>query len=193
MRLILGSASPRRRELLAQIGVVADDIRPPHIDEEPLKSEIPRAYCERIARQKAHAVEIGLDEIALCADTTVAVGRRILGKPENVTDAVQMLMLLSGRRHRVITSVVVRTAARNWAKTVSSDVRFKRLSDSEISDYIRTDEWRGKAGAYAIQGRAGALIPWIGGSYSAIVGLPLAETRTLLVAAGYHAHESAGQ
>lgn len=185
MRLILGSGSPRRRDLLAQIGVVADDVRPPDIDETPLKSELPRVYCQRMAREKAHAVRAGADDIVLSADTTVALGRRILGKPGDVDEAAQFLRAMSGRRHRVITAVAVRRGDRVWERDVVTTVRMKRISPSELESYLATDDWRGKAGGYGIQGPAGALIPWIQGSFTAVVGLPLAECVGLLQAAGH--------
>ncbi len=185
MKLILGSASPRRRELLAQLGVVADAVRPPEIDETPARGELPRPYCARVAREKAAAVEAGADDIVLCADTTVAVGRRILGKPADAAEAERFLRLMSGRRHRVITAVAVRRGARMWQRCVVTTVRMKRLSEPEIAAYLATGDWQGKAGGYAIQGPAGALIPWIEGSFTAVVGLPLCETAALLQAAGY--------
>lgn len=185
MRLILGSASPRRRELLAKIGIVPDLITSPEIDEEPRKGELPRPYCLRIALEKVAAVSAGPDDFVLAADTTVAVGRRILGKPVDATQAAQFLLLMSGRRHKVLTAIAVKRGDKVWSRVVESDVKFKRLSDAEISAYLRSMEWQGRAGGYAIQGLASALIPWIGGSYSAIVGLPLAETMNLLQGAGY--------
>jgi septum formation protein len=185
MKLILGSGSPRRKELLAQIGVVADAIRPPDIDETPQKAELPRPYCARMAREKAEAVVAALDEIVLCADTTVALGRRILGKPEDVAEAERFLRQLYGRRHRVITSVAVKKGETLWERDVVTTVKMKRLSDSEIAGYLATNDWQGKAGGYAIQGPAGALIPWIQGSFTGVVGLPLSETAALLQAAGY--------
>jgi len=185
MRLILGSGSPRRRELLAQIGVVADDIRPPEIDETPAKGELPRPYCARIAREKARAVTADDDDIVLAADTTVALGRRILGKPDSAAEAAEFLLALSGRRHRVITAVAVRRGDRIWERDVVTAVRMKRLSDEELNAYLASGDWQGKAGGYGIQGPAGALIPWISGSFTAVVGLPLAETTGLLQAAGY--------
>lgn len=185
MKLVLGSASPRRQELLAQIGVVPDDIRPADIDETPQKAELPLVYARRLAAAKARAIPLAKDEIVLCADTVVAVGRRILGKPEDAAQAVEYLNLLSGRRHRVITAISVRTNDRLLEKQITTAVKFKTLSDAEISAYIRSDEWRGKAGGYAIQGIAAAFIPWINGSYSNVVGLPLNETAGLLTGAGY--------
>ncbi|MFA7432826.1 MAG: nucleoside triphosphate pyrophosphatase [Gemmobacter sp.] len=185
MRLILGSASPRRRELLAQIGIVPDAITPPDIDEEPQRGELPRPYCARIARQKAEAVAAGPDDVVLCADTTVALGRRILGKPADAGEAARFLVLLGGRRHQVITTVAVRRGERVWLREVVTAVRMKRLSDLELNAYLDSGEWRGKAGGYAIQGLAGAFIPWISGSFTGVVGLPVAETATLLQAAGW--------
>ncbi|PRY92542.1 Maf family protein [Donghicola tyrosinivorans] len=185
MALILGSGSPRRRELLAQLGVVADDIRPPDIDETPARGELPRPYCERMAREKALAVRAEADDIVLSADTTVALGRRILGKPADEKEAAEFLIGLSGRRHRVITAVAIRRGERLWEKSVVTQVAMKRLSDDEVNHYLASGDWKGKAGGYGIQGPAGAFIPWINGSFTAVVGLPVAETANLLRAAGY--------
>ncbi len=184
MRLILGSASPRRRELLAQIGVVPDAVRAADINEDPHPRELPRPYCRRMAREKAQALTPGADEVILCADTTVAVGRRILGKPADRAEAEAFLHLLSGRRHRVITAVALRRADRIWERQVETSLKMKRLSDAERVAYLDTGDWQGKAGGYGIQGPAAAFIPWLQGSYSAVVGLPLAETAALLRAAG---------
>lgn len=181
---ILGSGSPRRKELLAQIGVVPDDVRAPDIDESPLKQELPRPYCARMAREKAAAVTCDADDIVLCADTTVALGRRILGKPEDAAEAERFLRLMSGRRHKVITAVCVKRGEDVWERDVQSTVQMKALSDNELRGYLATGDWQGKAGGYGIQGPAGALIPWISGSFTGIVGLPLAETAGLLEAAG---------
>ncbi|KAA0910122.1 septum formation protein Maf [Aquicoccus porphyridii] len=185
MKLVLGSGSPRRRELLATIGVVADAVRPPEIDETPMKSELPRPYCVRMAREKVAAVEAAEGDIVLCADTTVALGRRIMGKPENAGEAAEFLMAMSGRRHKVITAVAVKRGSQIWERDVVTTVKMKHLSNEELNGYLATDDWRGKAGGYGIQGPAGALIPWIQGSFTAVVGLPLAETSGLLQAAGY--------
>ena len=185
MKLILGSGSPRRKELLAQLGIVPDAILPPDIDEEPRKGELPRPYAARLAREKAAAVAAGPDDIVLCADTTVALGRRILGKPRDAGEAAAFLTALGGRRHEVITAVAVRRGERVWARESVSAVKMKRLSDAELNAYLAGGEWEGKAGAYAIQGAAGAFIPWISGSFTGIVGLPLAETAALLSAAGW--------
>lgn len=185
MRFILGSGSPRRRELLAQIGIVPDAILPPDIDEDPRKAELPRPYCARLAREKALAVPAGPEDIVLCADTTVALGRRILGKPRDAGEAARFLTDLGGRRHCVITAIAVRRGDRIWSRESVSVVKMKRLSDVELNAYLASEEWQGKAGGYAIQGMAGAFIPWISGSFTGIVGLPLAETAALLQAAGH--------
>lgn len=185
LRFILGSGSPRRKELLAQIGVVPDAVLPPDINEDPRKGELPRPYCARLAVEKARAVVAGPDDIVLCADTTVALGRRILGKPVDAGEAARFLTDLGGRRHQVITAVAVRRGDKIWTRETVSAVKMKRLSDIELNAYLASMEWQGKAGGYAIQGAAGAFIPWISGSFTGIVGLPLAETAALLAAAGY--------
>jgi septum formation protein len=185
VKLILGSASPRRKDLLAQLGVSPDAILPPDIDEDPRPRELPRPYCLRLAQEKALAVVAGPEDIVLTADTTVALGRRILGKPRDAGEAAEFLLALGGRRHQVITAVAVRRGDRVWLRDSVSAVKMKRLSDAELNAYLAGGEWQGKAGGYAIQGAAGAFIPWISGSFTGIVGLPLAETAALLQAAGY--------
>lgn len=182
--LVLGSGSPRRLQLLAQIGVVPSDVRPPDIDETPLAGEKPRPYCARMAREKAAAVTLGAGEVVLCADTTVALGRRIFGKPVDAGEAASFLTALGGRRHRVITAVAVRSGDQLWERVVETAVRMKRLSDDEMNAYLAINDWQGKAGGYAIQGPAGAFIPWINGSFTGVVGLPLAEAAALLRTAG---------
>ena len=167
------------------MGIVPDAILPPDIDEDPQKGELPRPYCARLAREKAAAVVAGDEDIVLCADTTVALGRRILGKPADAGEAAAFLTQLGGRRHQVITAVAVRRGARLWQREVVTAVRMKRLSDAELNAYLASEEWRGKAGGYAIQGLAGAFIPWIEGSFTGVVGLPVAETAQLLAAAGW--------
>ncbi|WP_170403276.1 Maf family protein [Ruegeria arenilitoris] len=191
MAFILGSGSPRRLDLLSQLGVQPDAIRAPDIDETPLKGELPVPYCSRITRAKVQAVQADSDDVTLCADTTVALGRRILGKPEDAGQAAEFLHALSGRRHRVITSVAVRRGDRVLQRDVVSQVKVKRLSDVEINAYLATGDWQGKAGAYAIQGPAGAFIPWISGSFTGIVGLPLSETAALLQGIGYPLYREA--
>ena len=188
LTLILGSASPRRRELLAQLGLTPAEIRAPDIDEAPIKGEGPRTYVARMARQKALALACGPDEVILTADTTVAVGRRILGKPADAGEAAEFLWALSGRRHHVLTAIAVRRADRIWQRLVDTEVKVKALSDAEINAYLACGEWQGKAGAYAIQGRFGAMIPWLKGSFTGIVGLPVAETAALLSTAGIDVH-----
>jgi len=185
LRLILGSASPRRKELLAQIGILPDLILPPDIDEAPRKGELAAPYAARLAREKALAVAAGEDDIVLCADTTVALGRRILGKPADAGEAAAFLTALGGRRHQVITAIAVRRGERMLTRTSESLVRMKRLSDAELNAYLASGEWQGKAGGYGIQGLAGAFIPWLSGSFTGIMGLPVAETAALLAAAGY--------
>ena len=185
MRLILGSGSPRRKELLAQMGITPDAILPPDIDEDPKRGELPHPYAARLAREKAMAVQAGPEDVVLCADTTVALGRRILGKPADAGEAAAFLTLLGGRRHRVITAVAVRRGDRLWARESVSEVKMKRLSDLELNAYLASGDWQGKAGGYGIQGLAGAFIPWISGSFTGIMGLPVAETATLLAAAGW--------
>lgn len=193
MRLILGSASPRRKELLAGLGVVPDAILPPDINEDPARGELPRPYCARMAREKAAAVVAGPDDLVLCADTTVALGRRILGKPRDAGEAAAFLVALGGRRHQVITAIAVRLGDRLWQREVVTAVKMKRLSDAELNSYLASGEWEGKAGAYGIQGRAGAFIPWISGSFTGVVGLPVAETAALLATAGYPVHQEKGE
>jgi len=167
------------------LGITPDAILPPDIDEDPQLGELPRPYCARVAREKAMAVEAGPDDIVLTADTTVALGRRIMGKPRDAGEAAEFLVKLAGRRHRVFTAVVVRKGDTLRERIVESRVEMKRLSDIELNGYLATGDWRGKAGGYSIQGPAGAFIPWISGSHSAIVGLPLVETAHLLQAAGW--------
>jgi septum formation protein len=185
MRLILASASPRRLDLLARIGVVPDGVVPAEIDETPQKGELPIAYARRMAAAKAAAVaEPGA--LTLAADTVVALGRRILPKAESEDEARAGLALLSGRRHRVLSAVtLIDPAGRARHRLSVSVVAFKRLAEDELAAYLAGGEWRGKAGGYAIQGRAEALVRMLRGSHSGVIGLPLYETRALLRAAGY--------
>jgi septum formation protein len=186
LRLALASSSPRRRDLLARIGVTPARIASPDIDEPPLKGEIPRVYALRLAEQKARAVAREADEIVLAGDTTVAVGRRILQQASDAAMQRQFLELLSGRRHHVLSAVcVIDTHGQVRTRISDTIVRFKRLSEAEIASYIESGEGIGKAGGYAIQGRAEALVDWMAGSHSGVIGLPLYETRALLRAAGY--------
>jgi septum formation protein len=185
MRLVLASASPRRLDLLARIGVTPDAVVPAEIDETAHHSERPADYACRMAAEKAAAVREP-DALILAADTVVAAGRRILPKCETEAQARAALTLLSGRRHRVHSAVTLIDAvgvARHRLSTTI--VAFKRFGADELDAYIAAGEWRGKAGGYAIQGRAEALVRMISGSHSGVVGLPLFETRALLRAAGY--------
>jgi septum formation protein len=185
VRLVLASASPRRLELLARIGVVPDAVIPAEIDETPRKAELPIPYARRLAAEKAAAVTAE-GALILAADTVVAIGRRILPKTETEEEARAALSLLSGRRHRVRSAVaLIDTRGRARHRLATSIVALKRLSEAELAAYLASGEWRGKAGGYAIQGRAEALVRMISGSWSNIVGLPLYETRALLRAAGY--------
>jgi septum formation protein len=185
-RLVLASASPRRLDLLARIGVVPDVVDPADIDESPYPAEIPRLHVQRLAAAKAAAVAVRYPgSIILAADTVVAAGRRILPKADDEGTAHKCLSLLSGRRHRVLTAVTVIDAT-GIARHRLSDtiVAFKPLPDAEIAAYLNTGEWHGKAGGYAIQGRAEAFVRFLSGSHSGVIGLPLFETRALLLTAG---------
>ena len=184
--LILASSSPRRRDLLARLGVEPARIASPDIDETPRKGEVPRVYALRMAEEKAVAVPRASAEIVVAGDTTVAVGRRILQQATDADMQRGFLTLLSGRRHHVLSAVaVIDGDGRLRSRICDSIVRFKRLSSEEIESYIESGEGLGKAGGYAIQGRAEALIDWMAGSHSGVIGLPLYETRSLLRASGY--------
>lgn len=195
-KLVLASASPRRLELLQQIGLEPDALIPADLDETPKKGELPRSLATRLAADKARAAWKVADSRAdlagaylIAADTVVCVGRRILPKCELAEEASACLRLLSGRAHRVYTGVTLVTpkgALRH--RLVETRVRFKRLSGAEMEAYLASGEWRGKAGGYAIQGLAGAFVVRLIGSYSSVVGLPLHETLQLLVGEGYPAH-----
>jgi len=185
--LVLASASPRRLDLLRQIGIEPDRIDPADIDEIVQPGELPPSHAMRLAEEKARAVmPRHPGAFILAADTVVACGRRILPKPADPATARSCLELLSGRRHRVHSGIaVVDPNERLTLRRVDSHVAFKRLSEAEIAAYLRSGEWQGKAGGYAIQGRAAALIRWVSGSYSTVVGLPLFETAQLLTGRGY--------
>jgi nucleoside triphosphate pyrophosphatase len=183
--LVLASASPRRLELLRQVGLEPAEIDPADIDESPGAGELPRAYAVRMARAKLAAVACRHPgAIVLAADSVVACGRRILPKAETEAEARACLALLSGRRHRVLGGLAVaRPDGTVRTRLVETVVRFKRLEAAEIDDYLQSGEWRGKAGGYAIQGRAARFVASLSGSYSNVVGLPLFETVSLLKAA----------
>jgi septum formation protein len=195
-RLVLASASPRRLMLLSQIGITPDALRPSSIDETPRRGEMPRTLVTRLARAKAEASRdqiandhVLADAFVLAADTVVAVGRRILVKPRFIEEAVASLELLSGRAHRVLTGVCLLTPDdRLRMRVVETRVRFRRLSRSDIEAYIAAREWRGKAGGYGIQGVAGGFVQKIVGSYTNVVGLPLAEVSTMLTGENYPVH-----
>jgi septum formation protein len=188
MGLILASASPRRVELLARLGITPAAIDPADIDETPGKAEVPRAHAERLAREKCAAVAARHHgAIVLAADTVVGVGRRILPKAEDEATARACLKLLSGRRHRVTTAVAIADATGKFRQRTSETiVTFHRLDAAAIDALITAGDWRGKAGGYALQGSAEAYVRWLSGSWSGVVGLPLAETRSLLKASGFH-------
>jgi len=185
--LVLASASPRRLDLLRQIGIMPDRIDPADIDETPRPSELPPAHAMRLAEEKVRAaMPRHPGAFILAADTVVACGRRILPKPSDPITARFCLELLSGRRHRVHSGIALASPGhRLTLRRVDSQVAFKRLSEAEIRAYLCCGEWRGKAGGYAVQGRAAALIRWVRGSYTNVVGLPLFETAQLLAGRGY--------
>lgn len=186
-RLVLASASPRRRDLLDQIGITPDAIKPADIDETPLKGELARPLARRLAEQKARAIhEDG--QFTLAADTVVAVGRRLLPKTEERDEAEACLRLMSGRAHQVITGVsLIAPDGQQTTQAVLTRVSLKRLTEAEISAYLDSEEWKGKAGGYGIQGRAAGYISKLSGSYTNVVGLPLFQTRNMLIGAGYSA------
>lgn len=185
--LILASASPRRLELLAQIGIVPDRVAPTDIDETRRKAESPRELALRLACEKAAACD-GEGAFVLAADTVVALGQRNLEKAADEAEAAAFLRLLSGRAHQCITGVAVRVPdGRIASRAVLARVKMKRLTEAEIAAYVAGGDWKGKAGGYGIQGAAGAFVTAINGSYTAIVGLPLYETKSLLEGLGYRA------
>ena len=194
-KIVLASGSPRRLSLVNQAGIEPDALKPVDIDETPKRGELPRAYANRLAHAKAYAAleAVKLDDelrgaFILAADTVVAVGRRVLPKAETQGQARDCLKLLSGRAHRVLTAVaVIAPDGRSASRLVETRVRFKRLSAKETETYLESDEWRGKAGGYGVQGRAGAFVTDLSGSYSAVVGLPLYETLSLLQGLGWRA------
>jgi|TARA_Y100000991_G_scaffold39797_1_gene27835 septum formation protein len=183
--LILASASKARLELLESVGITPDKILNTNIDETPKKSEKPLDYVSRIALEKNKSVKKKKIEIVLTADTVVALGRRILQKPNDEEEALYFLNLLSGRRHKVYTSICIFYKEKYYQKNVKTTLKMKRLSDDEKKCYLLTDEWKGKAGGYSIQGAASYFFPFISGSYSNVVGLPLTETVGMLLGIGF--------
>jgi septum formation protein len=196
-KLVLASASPRRVQLLDQVGLQPDLLNPTDIDETPLRRETPRRLSLRLAEEKARAAlkaplvqALGSKTIILAADTVVGMGRRVLPKTETPEDALDCLRLLSGRAHWVYSSVaVISPSGSVTTRCNETKVRFKRLSREDMETYVKSEEWRGKAGGYAIQGRAAAFVRYVAGSHSAVVGLPLHETLLLLEGAGYPVHK----
>jgi|TARA_B100000768_G_scaffold181857_1_gene206932 septum formation protein len=183
-KLILGSSSPRRLELLLQLRIKPDLIKSPDINEATKKLELPRDYCIRMAKEKANAIDVEYDDVLLTADTIVCVGRRILGKPSNEDQVREFLKILSGRRHKVITSVAVKYQDKLLERCVISTVKMKNISNRELDAYVSLEDWKDKAGGYGLQGYAAVFVTWIQGSFSSIIGLPLAETSALLSVAG---------
>ena len=198
IKLVLASASPRRLALMEQAGLKPDLLCPVDVDETPQRRETPRGLSSRLALDKARAAidapvvkALGEGRFIVAADTLVAVGRRVIDKPGSVDEAAASLELLSGRSHKVITTVCVATPAGQMrSRVVETKVRFKRLSREDIDSYLMSEEWRGKAGSYAIQGRAEAFVRHVNGSWSGVVGLPLYETVSLLAGAGYPVYHS---
>jgi len=190
-QLVLASASPRRLELLAQIGIVPDIVAPADLDETPGAEELPRVYAERIAAKKTVAAAAVHDgAYVLAADTVVACGRRILPKADNVEEARTCLQLLSGRAHRVYTGISLIAGAKQITKSIMTRVQVARLSDADLAAYLASGEWQGKAGGYAIQGLAATFIRGLNGSYSNVVGLPLHETANLLKGSGFPLYQA---
>lgn len=192
-QLVLASASPRRLDLLRQVGIEPDAIQPADIDETPQPGEMPRPLAGRLAAQKALAARTAgghaSDTYILASDTVVAMGRRTLGKPDDEAQARRFLGMLSGRRHRVISGVsVIAPDGRQVTRTSVTAVQFKRMSELEITSYLKTGEWSGKAGGYAIQGHAAAFVRSINGCYFNVVGLPLHDTVNLLNGLGFPVH-----
>ena len=184
--LILASASPRRKDLLAEIGIIPDHIIPTDIDETPFRGEKPRTYVQRMAVEKAAALSGHDDAYVLAADTVVVMGTRILQKPVDADESYKFLSLMSGRRHTVMGGICLRTpSGKIITRICETKVKFKSLSEDEKRTYVESNEWDGKAGGYAIQGRAAAFIPFISGSYSNIVGLSLHDTVQMLAGNGF--------
>ena len=187
INLILASSSPQRLKLLKQIGIVPDKVVPAKIEEKPSKSEKPRDFVIRMSKEKSLNVSNQYkDSYVLSGDTIVAIGRRIIGKPSNKAEAENYLKLLSGRRHRVLSAVTLITPDnKEMTKVTVTRVKFSRLNKNDLLEYIETNEWKGRAGGYAIQGKASAFIPWINGSYTGIVGFPVNEVKNLLSSSGW--------
>ncbi len=187
MKLILASASPRRLELLTRMGFAPDKVAPADIDETPKKGEKPLDYCKRVAKEKAEVIAKQYpDSFILSADTTAVAGNVILGKPEDRADAKRIILKMAGRKHQVHTAICIITPkGEKRSKVVSTTVRFKNLNDHEVEEYLDTNQWEGKAGAYGLQEDPGAFVIDIQGSFSSVIGLPMYETKNLLLSLGY--------
>ena len=187
IKFILASSSPQRKKLLETIGIIPDDIVPANIDETPKKNEKPKDFALRMSKEKGLSVaKNNLNSFILSGDTIVAAGRRIIGKPSSKNEAEKILKLLSGKRHRVLSAfTLIKPDCSEITKVVVSRVKFSRLSDKEINEYLDTNEWQGKAGGYAIQGRASAFVPWISGSYTGVMGFPMNEIKNVLESSGW--------
>ena len=187
IKFILASSSPQRKRLLETISIIPDDIVPANIDETPKKNEKPKDFVLRMSKEKGFSVaKNNLNSFILSGDTIVAAGRRIIGKPSSENEAKKILKLLSGRRHKVLSAfTLIKPDCSEITKVVVSRVKFSRLSDKEINEYLDTNEWQGKAGGYAIQGRASAFVPWISGSYTSVMGFPMNEIKNVLESSGW--------
>ena len=186
-KLILASSSPQRLSLLKIIGIEPDKVVPANIKEIPLKKEKPKDFVIRMSKEKAFNVaKKNLNCFVLSGDTIVAAGRRIIGKPSDRNEAKEILSLLSGRRHRVLSAfTLIKPDLKEITKLVTSKVKFSRLSEKDLNEYLDTDEWKGKAGGYAIQSQAASFVPWISGSYTGVMGFPIAEVKNVLISSGW--------
>ena len=186
-KLILASSSPQRLSLLKTIGIEPDKVVPANIKEIPNKKEKPKDFVIRISKEKAFDVaKENSNSFILSGDTIVAAGRRIIGKPSDRNEAKEILSLLSGRRHRVLSAfTLIKPDLKEITKLVTSKVKFSRLSENDLNEYLDTEEWRGKAGGYAIQSRASSFVPWISGSYTGVMGFPINEVKNVLISSGW--------
>ena len=186
-KLILASSSPQRLSLLKTIGIKPDKVVPANIEEIPLKNEKPKDFVIRMSKEKAFEVaKENSNSFILSGDTIVTAGRRIIGKPSDRNEAKEILSLLSGRRHRVLSAfTLIKPDLEEITKLVTSKVKFSRLSENDLNEYLDTEEWKGKAGGYAIQSRASSFVPWISGSYTGIMGFPINEVKNVLISSGW--------
>ena len=186
-KLILASSSPQRLSLLKTIGIEPDKVIPANIEEIPNKNEKPKDFVIRMSKEKAFDVaKENSNSFILSGDTIVAAGRRIIGKPSDRNEAKEILSLLSGRRHRVLSAfTLIKPDLKEITKLVTSKVKFSRLSENDLNEYLDTEEWRGKAGGYAIQSRASSFVPWISGSYTGVMGFPINEVKNVLISSGW--------